>query len=294
MADDTRPPRGVSLASLEIEIQRWLTELGHSEASWTVTRATFRRFVRFASSHGVVDVVDVDAALVQQFIDAPGVRGGSPSPATQHQRRSALRLVFRLHSKNDGSIVDPTLHLALPSREADPARPLTDIEIDLIRGASLSTLHETRLPAIVALAEASAITSEIAYITSDDVDLCTRTVRLEGSRNTRARVAQLSTWGVAQLRRRIETVDDGHLVYRTSKAKPGIAHTSVAVALGRLLTKAGLGDLPNVGTGSLRATAGRRTLDATGRIDAAAHVLGCRSLDVAARLVGWDWLEDPD
>jgi integrase/recombinase XerC len=40
---------------------------------------------------------------------------------------------------------------------------------------------------------------------------------------------------------------------------------------------------------SVAAWAGRRVLDDTGSIEAAARTMGVRSLDRAARLVGHDW-----
>jgi integrase/recombinase XerC len=56
-----------------------------------------------------------------------------------------------------------------------------------------------------------------------------------------------------------------------------------------LLTHAGLGEAPDVRPSSVAAWAGRRIFEETGRIDVAAQRLGMRSLDRAARFIGWDW-----
>jgi hypothetical protein len=45
---------------------------------------------------------------------------------------------------------------------------------------------------------------------------------------------------------------------------------------------------------SVAAWAGARVLADTGRIEAAARALGCRSLDTAARLLRFDWRATED
>jgi hypothetical protein len=169
---------------------------------------------------------------------------------------------------------------------------LADDEVDLVRLASRVTVAESRLPAIVALAEASATTTEIAAITAADVDLDAGTVQLPGSRLTRHRVAPLTDWGRIQIRRRVDTVGDRRLTY-DGHGDGSAGQRSVSVGLGRLLNAAGLGSEPDVGLGSIRAATGRRVFADTGRIEAAANTLGCRSLDIAARLIGWEWTKPP-
>jgi integrase/recombinase XerC len=60
-----------------------------------------------------------------------------------------------------------------------------------------------------------------------------------------------------------------------------------------MFTQAGLTREKDLGLSSVRAWAGRHAFDLTGRIEDAAAVMGCRTLDGAARLIGWDWTERP-
>ena len=55
------------------------------------------------------------------------------------------------------------------------------------------------------------------------------------------------------------------------------------------LRRAGLAGEPDVRPVSVAAWAGAQILEETGQIEAVARALGMRSLDRAARLIGWDW-----
>src|SRR5699024_7415098 len=105
------------------------------------------------------------------------------------------------YHRADPSVLDPTYDLVLPSRSKLAVRPLTVDEIDVLRAVSLSTLIETRQPAIVALAEAGAVTTEIAAITAGDIDLDACTASLPGARHAAPRVVPLTEWGATQLGR---------------------------------------------------------------------------------------------
>ena len=70
--------------------------------------------------------------------------------------------------------------------------------------------------------------------------------------------------------------------------------TTAGKAISDTLIRAGLGCEPDVRPISVAAWAGRQLLDATGRVDAVARLLGVRSLDRAARIAAWDWAEVDD
>ena len=53
--------------------------------------------------------------------------------------------------------------------------------------------------------------------------------------------------------------------------------------------RAGIGREPDVRPGSVVAWAGRRIFDETESIEEVARRLGIRSLDRAARFIGWGW-----
>jgi hypothetical protein len=144
---------------------------GQTHESCRSANLTFGRFVRFAGAYDVAMVSAVTEKLVAKFVSAPGANGRPPAIATQHQRRSTIRIALLLASQHDRSITDPTRHLALPSRSTMASRPVTDDELALLRQVSLATLVETRQPSIIALAEIGAVTTEISLVTVEDITL---------------------------------------------------------------------------------------------------------------------------
>jgi integrase/recombinase XerC len=77
---------------------------------------------------------------------------------------------------------------------------------------------------------------------------------------------------------------------RTSNSESRRAHSSQAIR--ETLRRAGLLADSEVRPASLTAWAGQQVLNETGRVDEVARALGMRSLDGAARLIGWDWAGD--
>lgn len=246
---------------------------------------------------GVECLADVTPVHAEAFVRSSTADGQLPSVATMRLRRSTLRLLFR--TARDLGILDgdPTLDLALPPRTDQAARPLTDLEVQRCRRASLEDLTSTRLSVPWGLGEATARTSEIPHLRVRDLDLAGERVWVHGSSNTQARWGSLTAWGVVQLelhlREHLPAGGDDLLTYRGSEnPESRRAHSSQAIR--ETLRRAGLAADPEVRPASLAAWAGRRVLCSTGRIDAAARALGMRSLDGAARLCGWDWYTDQD
>jgi site-specific recombinase XerC len=219
-----------------------------------------------------------------------------PSVATAHLRRSAVRLLSRVLRTVGVLEGDPTLDLVLPPRSSLVARPLTDDEIVVCRSFALRTLTETRQPAVWALAEATARTSEIPCIRSRDLDFRSRRVWIHGGSKTEPRFGRITPWGVQQLERRVRHLReigseaDERLMYRAAGSAAS-AQASTARAIRETLTRAGLDHEPDVRPVSVAAWAGRRILQDTRRIEAVARGLGVRSLDGAARIIGWDWAD---
>lgn len=144
-----------------------------------------------------------------------------------------------------------------------------------------------RLPAALALAEASAASWEIAVARGTDICLANGTVRLAGTARVAPRTGILTPWGSHWLGIRIADLGPGpndSLVYRGNGSQWS-RHASTCEALADILRRGMVSHLPGVRVGSIRAWAGRRAYDSQG-IEAAAAVLGCRSLDAAARVVG--------
>jgi integrase/recombinase XerC len=251
------------------------------------------RFGLFASrASEVASLGEVTADQARAFVGSSSADGQLPSVATMRLRRSALRLVFRTARELGIVTGDPTVDLVLPSRTNEAARPLTDLEVQLCRRVALEGLTSTRLAVPWALGEAAARTAEIPHLVVADLDLAAGRVWIHGSNNTEPRWGALTPWGVRQLERHLRerklTDGSASLTYRgTENSESRRAHSSQAIR--ETLKRAGLTSDPSVRPQSLAAWAGRRVLSETGRIELTAQALGMRSLDGAARFVGWNW-----
>ncbi len=260
---------------------------------------TMARFTAYLErGHGIQSVHDIGKDHVSGFVFAPlpdpsGRR--RPAVATMHLRRTALRLYFRIARQEGLLELDPTVDLYLPARSGVAVRPLTSDEIILCRSYSLTTLTATRHPAAFALAEATARSAEIPHIRVSDLDLEGGRVWLHGSPKTEVRWGYPSQWGLLQLARRLETLKgrtehDPRLVYRGTGSKESQQAAS-CISITETLERAGLAREPDVRPLSIVAWAGRCIFTETGRIDQVARRTGMRSLDGAARLIGWEWMD---
>jgi hypothetical protein len=214
----------------------------------------------------------------------------SPSTATMHLRRSALRLLFRTARQLCLADSDPTLDLRLPPRSSLRQRPLTDDEIALCRSFALSTLTETRQPAAWAIAEGTGRSAEIPFVRVSNVELENGKVWLQGGSKTMPRWGDLTGWGRQQLLRRLRALarpgdPDPRLVY-SGRGSPESRQASSCAAISQVLVRAGLSRELDIGPGSVAAWTGRRLFDQGIPIDEVAARLGVRSLDRAARIIG--------
>jgi site-specific recombinase XerD len=292
-------PASTLQPALQRQLKPLLRQLRESSDLSLQSRAKFvdllSRFETFLSvGQGVGSLEEVTRAHVALFLSAApdGAATTEPAAATMHLRRSAIRLLFRLGRDSGLEIGDPTLDVRLPTRSRRRVRPLTDTEIEVCRGASLSTLLETRLPAVWALAEATARTSELPSILALDIDLHSGVVRISGSSRTRPRRGFLTNWGIQQLARRLDIVassgtEDTAIVYEGDRGgASGQASASAAIAW--ILRRAGLTADVAVRPASVAAWAGRRLFDQGVALEEVARRLGFRSLDRTANFIGLD------
>jgi integrase/recombinase XerC len=253
-----------------------------------------RGFAGYLQAHGVVSLDEVLPDHAAGFVSAPTSSGHPPSIGTRHFRRSGLRLLLRVARALGLANGDPTIDLDLPPRSPLPCRPLTDEEMALCRSFAAPTMAETRQPAALALAEATARTSELPSVRATDVDLGRRLVRLPGSVRIEPRLGRLTEWGAEQLERRIFSLrrePERPLVYAGSSVGQA-PQISSCIAISQILRRAGLASEPDIRPLSVSVWAGRRALDAGQPIEVVARLLGARSLDRAARLVGWNWRDE--
>jgi len=234
---------------------------------------------------------DVTAEHVEAFVKARH-GSGEPSVATMHVRRSSLRMLFRLARTKLGLEGDPTLDVVLPPRSTAAARPLTDDEVELGRSYAQHNLEATRGPAAWALSEATLTTTELPYVTVDDLDLDGPNgprVWIKESRKREERWGLLDDWGATQLERRAKALKGTkHLIYKGNGSEES-RQASCCIAIKDVMIRAGLDAEPDLRPSSLVAWAGVKIHDETDSIEEVARRLGIRSLDTAARFINYSW-----
>ncbi|WGL52146.1 hypothetical protein P5P86_19610 [Nocardioides sp. BP30] len=279
----------------------WQAEGEFSDQTLVRTTETVRRFANRLAVTKVRRAEDITAADCVAFIDAVTKHGTPPELTTRHARRVAVRMLFRTWRDIGYAVGDPTLDLDLPPRTGRAARPLTGPEVTLCRAATrLGQAGGTSLQRAVcwALAEATAITSEISAIRVCDIDnpADPRWVELPGTRRTDPRVGELSDWGAVMVKRQLELLSAGGasattlLTYR-GKGTPGqaTAQASISNAIAAVLDSAGLADQSDVRPGSVRNWAGRRLFDQGMPLERVARRMGARTLDTCAEDIALDW-----
>lgn len=294
LGESLAPARAACLILEELKRCGLLTEQSTNRLGRTIGK--FGRYLEMGI--GLSDLRQVRPEHADGFINAstcPG-SGYRPSVATQHFRRSVIRLLFRMARQLNLVNSDPTLDIALPPRSALRRRPLTHDEIALCRSAALRTLTETRQPAAWALGEATARTSELPHIRSSDMDLDGGRVWIHGGARTVPRWGALTTWGRTQIVRRLQAIEstrdpDPLLIY-AGRGSSESRQASSCIAVSETLRRAGLSREPDLSPVSVAAWAGATSFAEGAPIDEVARRLGVRSLDRAANLICWGWLKE--
>lgn len=290
---------------VETALAAWRTSGEFTDQTLLRSRELVTRFVRRLGAEGVSSVSQITPRHCRGFIEAPTREGRAPELATMHARRVALRMLFRTLRELGAPVHDPTIDLALPPRTSRPARPLTDDEVTLGRAAArLGHAGSASLQRAVAwaLAEATALTSEISAVRARDLDdpREPRYVELPGTRRVDPRLGELTDWGAAMIARHMQLLRDRRLpsstllTYRGLGA-PGqhVAQAAVCNAIGSVLDTAGFSQEPDARPASVRNWAGRRLYDAGMPLERVARRLGARSLDTAAEDIALDWRTQP-
>ncbi|MGY1691118.1 hypothetical protein [Geodermatophilus sp. SYSU D01105] len=222
---------------------------------------------------GAADVADGPAWLAAARCRR-GPAGEVPAPPlfrlTEMQRTRAAK------ARRAGKKPQPT--------DVLPDRPLTEIEIvaGRLTVAGWNPASRDQVTITWALAEAGTGTGEIPCVRGTDFDdLAAPThVQLVGTRDAAARTVALTPWGRAQAARVLRklqraAVPAGATVAYTGRKDPEHkdAQASISSNLNRVLDAAGItGD--DVAPHSVRHWAARHAYDTTGRLRAAAGVLG--------------------
>lgn len=295
---DKRAETPIPQALLLVQ-SRWRTDGLHTEQTIARMSETTNRFAGRLLATGATSFAGVTYGEVASFVGARTRAGTEPELATQHARRTAVRTLYKTLRLLGVSVGDPSLDLWLPPRGLLAARPLTDDEVMLCRASCQLGPHDTvrRRAVASALAEATAVSSEITTIRLSDLDDpdAPTSVALPGTRRHDPRTGQLSEWGRTCLRQhtlvsRLQPGADPLLAYGGAAPPGGAkAQASVCNAIRDVLDAAGLGDETDVRPASVRNWAGRRAYDTGIGIEQVATMLGCRSLDAAAEDIALSW-----
>ena len=262
-----------------------------------------RRFERYMQLRGAVVLDDITADLTEDFVYARGrSRHGhvaDSAAGTMGVRRSVVRAAYRTLRELRLSDADPARDIVLPARAAGGVRPLSEDEVIDLRHRASFVDRPSRHGAAAALALAGGHTGEIGHARVRDLDPQRRRVWIHGSGKTDPRWCPLDDWGlhvllsraefVAARQLREESVPQARLAVSDGHASDANLQARACVALGDLLKRIGLDGDPDVKPSSVTAWAGVQEFQRTGSIEEAARLLGLRSLDRAAAVIGHTW-----
>lgn len=286
---DTPPSRPLAPGALSDLVISHLAELdAMAPVSLIRVADLIRGFTNYLAASGVESTGDMGEAHASAFVRSLTRSKTEPSLATMHLRRTALRILFREAKALGVLSVDLAGSISLPPRSYRDLRPLTDSEIDRCRSFAEHMEGETRYAVAWALAEATARVAELEAVRAKDLDLEHGRIWISGSTDTDARWCELTDWGIHQLR---------PVLMSRSKRPPdrsllmlgGTSRASVHELVASTLRQAGLAKTLGVRPNSIPAWRGATELANGASIDEVAALLGMRSLDRAATLIGFDW-----
>lgn len=252
---------------------------GHAPVSLVRNTDLIRGFEGFLEHRGVGSLERVSPAVADEFVRCLTRSGSEPSVATMRLRRSALRLLYREAKALDLVNVDPTMDIALPSRTYRTARPLSEQELTNCRSFAEGMRGDKRYAIAWALAEATARVPELGKVRQDHIH--ESQALLPGCSMTERRRVPLTNWGVEVLAN--VATDSAVPILRVT------SDSSVHELVAATLRRAGLSREPGVSPNSVPAWRGATELANGASIDEVTKLLGMRSLDRAARFIGFDW-----
>ncbi|MEU3879799.1 hypothetical protein [Streptomyces californicus] len=266
-------------------------------------RQLLERYASYSNNRGVSLLSEATPGIAEDFVLAKGRtrhgRIGDCANATLHQRRAVLRSFYRILYDLGLSDTDPTRGIRLPERTRTRVRPLDEDEAIALRQAAEYVTRPSRHGAAAALALSGGHTGEIGHIRVRDLDEEAVAVWMHGSTRTDPRWCPLDPWALRVLKARAafvtrqqvraETAPDARLAVSSAPAPDEQLQARACVAVADLIRRIGLGADPHVKPASLTAYAAVRAYDDTGRVEDVARLLGLRSLDRAADLIGLDW-----
>jgi site-specific recombinase XerC len=193
-------PLDTAILHVVAELKRRAYEVSGEEAIKERTAiqysTTLNRVGKYVKAEvGSIPVEALTRELIERFMYAPGIDGTRPQPKTSQFRLSVFRFAARYLLEHSCLRVDPTRGLRAPRAGARIHLRLSEAEFQAAREASCSTLAETRLPTVIAIAEGGAVSTEIGEARVCDLDLSNLRIWLSGCHTALPRWARLSPWG---------------------------------------------------------------------------------------------------
>ena len=267
-----------------------------------------RALGRYAAALGYTHLDQIDSPLLRQWMAAPKQDGADPSLSLRRARLQAARGMFAtaillgLHDLNAAQAI------SMPLSKTRYVHAFTDSQVRQLQETAAYRLRqepdgrtepESKAPAALALMLLGATSAETSRVTASDVNLADRRVWIgKSGRRTRARWLPVDDdWCLTALQDRVRAVarerssgDPRPLCYDGA----GNGSAAVATMLATLMKQARVYQAGVSRTESLRDACALRVFAQTGRIEDVAARLGLFSLDIAAHIVGYDWVAATD
>jgi integrase/recombinase XerC len=308
LRDGLKAPGAMPLGeALDLVAAEWKTQA----AAGAVTPGVVTLYTRFVlglfrtlERQGIALVSEVTPNHVWLWMRAPSPRTlDAPTPGVMGVRRAAVRMFFQTAFLLGITDANPANSVMVSGTSARYVHPFTDGEIHVLKQTSRHRIGETRIPAALALCLSGASSTEVSFVTVDDVDLANQRVWLHsgGYRQRDRWVPMLDDWCVEALTKRVEELratygrDAGAvwLIHKphSSQPTPTRQGTAAAQRLTELLKRARVYREGVTRVESIREWLALRVFEATGSVEEVACRLGMSSLDHAAHLVGHEWVE---
>ena len=253
--------------------------------------AEAKRLFRYLHSVEIARWEDVTAEVVLSWCwSSRKTKSGEyrrPEQSTARNRQWAASVVLEA-AEALGLVADGRRQAGMRiARPCDyvSSRPLTDEEAERVRVFADRGLLYSQRAVIVALALAGGTATEIGEVRKKDIDLDHGMVWIGVRQNP------LCGWGrqVIQgfFRIRPDLQEDDLAAARGDLAPVRRAH-AISVALGQVISDAGLRDAPGVSARSVRLYRARRILRSLG-LECATWFLGLETLTTAADALEYDW-----
>jgi integrase/recombinase XerC len=310
-ADLTAPGAITMTEAVEVVVTEWerQRDLGVvTDAIVTIYTRSMRALALIMVSRGLTRVDEVTPNVLLMWCLMPKQGGQAVADNTSRARRSAARAFFDTAHVLGLTDLNPAKSVAFPDRKPRYVRPVTDAQIAHIQRTCRLTVDDTRHPASFALMMSGASSNEFIHTRVEDVDLTNGRVWTHdgGYRSHDRWIPLYDDWCVAAVARRLAAVraqtgaatgDDiakAWLLHqphptRSNPARQGNAGNQLIT---RVLHATGLWQPGLTRAESIREWLAIKVFEETGSVGQVAERLGMSSLDGAAHLVDYDWLND--